>query len=580
MPLTKTEETFLAQISLEAPWELVETFSVMHRWRPEDVNKGADAIGKRLKALGIPFEMHEPTIFLSVPLDASVKLGGKTFRAKPPSMSTSVPEGLSGQLVYLDADEEMFRSYTRDPKEIFKDGGTDGPTRVGGRIAILNGFANPGTCSLLEEWGAKAVIAVNPGIDIHWGTCTTIWGSPDLDDLPRKPKIPVVAVNNQDGNELIAAASAGQSATVSTEMLEGWFPQKVPVVTIPGATEPDRFVLVHGHYDSWEVGIGDNATGDATLLELARVLHTNKGQLRRSVRIAWWPGHSTGRYAGSTWFADHFAADLDEACVAQINCDSPGCRWATSYHQTTCMPEARAHVSAIIQEIAGQEPKFKRPNQAGDYSFNNIGISSYFMLSSTMPDPLRAEKNYYAVSGCGGNIAWHTENDTLEIADRDVLMTDMRIYLLSVLRHANAAYLPVDWRACLAEFLATIDNYQAAAGSAFDLSPSRKATEAICAKLERLYGQIHARTVTEARANEALMRLARVLVPINFTQQARFRHDPAYACPPLPTLASARDLAGAEPERAGFVKTQLLRGQNRYLGALREASRILDAALA
>lgn len=580
MPLTKTEETFLAQISLEAPWELVETFSVMHRWRPEDVNKGADAIGKRLKALGIPFEMHEPTIFLSVPLDASVKLGGKTFRAKPPSMSTSVPEGLAGQLVYLDADEEMFRSYTRDPKEIFKDGGTDGPTRVGGKIAILNGFANPGTCSLLEEWGAKAVIAVNPGIDIHWGTCTTIWGSPDLDDLPRKPKIPVVAVNNQDGNELIAAASAGQSATVSTEMLEGWFPQKVPVVTIPGATEPDRFVLVHGHYDSWEVGIGDNATGDATLLELARVLHTNKGHLRRSVRIAWWPGHSTGRYAGSTWFADHFAADLDEACVAQINCDSPGCRWATSYHQTTCMPEARAHVSAIIQEIAGQEPRFKRPNQAGDYSFNNIGISSYFMLSSTMPDPLRAEKNYYAVSGCGGNIAWHTENDTLEIADRDVLMTDMRIYLLSVLRHANAAYLPVDWRAGLAEFLATIDSYQAAAGSAFDLSPSRKATEAICAKLERLYGQIHARTVTEARANEALMRLARVLVPINFTQQARFRHDPAYACPPLPTLASARDLAGAEPVRAGFVKTQLLRGQNRYLGALREASRILDAALA
>jgi hypothetical protein len=237
-------------------------------------------------------------------------------------------------------------------------------------------------------------------------------------------------------------------------------------------------------------------------------------------------------------------------------------------------------VSAIIQEIAGQEPKFKRPNQAGDYSFNNIGISSYFMLSSTMPDTLRAEKNYYAVSGCGGNIAWHTENDTLEIADRDVLMTDMRIYLLSVLRHANAAYLPVDWRAGLAEFLATIDSYQAAAGSAFDLSPSRKATEAICAKLERLYGQIHARTLAEARANEALMRLARVLVPINFTQQARFRHDPAYACPPLPTLASARDLAGAEPVRAGFVKTQLLRGQNRYLGALREASRIIDAALA
>ena len=26
--------------------------------------------------------------------------------------------------------------------------------------------------------------------------------------------------------------------------------QKVPVATIPGAEEPDKFVLVHGHYDS------------------------------------------------------------------------------------------------------------------------------------------------------------------------------------------------------------------------------------------------------------------------------------------------------------------------------------------
>jgi hypothetical protein len=579
MPLTAAETAMLDQLSLDAPWELVELFSRMPRWMPEDVNVGADAIADRLRKLGVPCDVHEPTIYLSVPISASVTLGGEVLRAKPPSMSASVPGGLEGELVYLDADEDKFRSYTRDPREIFKDGGADGPTRVGGKIAILNGFANPGTCSLLEEWGAIAAIAVNPGIDIHWGTCTTIWGSPDLDDLPRKPKIPVVAVNNPDGQRLIAAAKAGQRARVATELLEGWHPQKVPVVTIPGAVEPDRFVLVHGHYDSWDVGVGDNATGDATLLELARVLHKNRGQLRRSVRIAWWPGHSTGRYAGSTWFADHFAEDLDEACVAQINCDSPGCRWATSYHQTTAMTETREHVAAVISEIAGQAPAFKRPNQAGDYSFNNIGISSYFMLSSTMPDALRAEKNYYAVSGCGGNIAWHTENDTLEIADRTVLMTDMRIYLLSVLRHANAAYLPVDWRASAAEFVSAIDGYAAAAGSAFDLSPSRAAVAALAGKLDALYAAMAAGRADEGRANLALMRLARVLVPINFTLEARFRHDPAYALPPLPMLAPATKLSVADPVEAGFIATQLLRGQNRFTAAMREAARIVDAAL-
>ncbi|MCX7323972.1 MAG: M28 family peptidase [Hyphomicrobiales bacterium] len=579
MPLSATEAAILGHISLDTPWELVETFSRMPRWLPEEVNVGADAIVARLKTLGIPVDVHEPSIYLSVPISASVTLGGKVLRAKPPSMSVSVPGGVEGELVYLDADEEKFRSYTRDPKEIFKDGGVDGPTRVGGKIAILNGFANPGTCSLLEEWGAIAAIAINPGVDIHWGTCTTVWGSPDLDDLPRKPRIAVVAVSNPDGQSLIAAAKAGQRARVSTELTEGWYPQKVPVVTIPGSVEPDRFVLVHGHYDSWDVGVGDNATGDATLLELARVLHANRGNLRRSVRIAWWPGHSTGRYAGSTWFADHFAEDLDEACVAQINCDSPGCRWATSYHQTTAMTETRDHVAAVISEIAGQMPVFKRPNQAGDYSFNNIGISSYFMLSSTMPDALRAEKNYYAVSGCGGNIAWHTENDTLEIADRDVLMTDMRIYLLSVLRHANADVLPVNWRAAVAEFLATIDTYAKAAGAAFDLGPSRAAAATLAARLDVLHAKIASGPTDQRRVNDALMRLARILVPVNFTLEARFRHDPAYALPPLPMLAEATKLSGAEPVQAGFAKTQLLRGQNRFTAAMREAVRVVDSAL-
>ena len=85
-----------------------------------------------------------------------------------------------------------------------------------------------------EQKGAIGVIAVNPGADVHWGICTSIWGTPDLDDLPRKPGIPVVAVNNPDGQELIALAENGGRATIVTEMEEGWYPQKVPVVEIKG----------------------------------------------------------------------------------------------------------------------------------------------------------------------------------------------------------------------------------------------------------------------------------------------------------------------------------------------------------
>ena len=579
--MNTVERTLLDSLSLGAPWSLVEAFAELPRWRPEDVNASAEVIADRLKALDVPVEMHRPNVFLSVPISASVEAAGETHRAKPPSMSISAPDGITGKLVYLGANLKNLRSYSRDVRELFGDSFTnwdDLKAQIAGHILVTEGFGNPALTQLAEEWGAIGLIAVNPGIDIHWGTCTTIWGTPDLDDLPRKPTIPVVAVNNPSGQALIALARDGGEATIRTEMQEGWFDQAIPTVHIPGGSEPEHFVFVHGHYDSWDVGIGDNATGDATLLELARVLWHNRESLRRSVRIAWWPGHSTGRYAGSTWYADAFAIDLDENCVAQINCDSPGCRWATSYHQTTCMPEMQPFVGDVIEEITGAPPEFKRPNQAGDYSFNNIGLSSYFMLSSTMPNEVRAEKGYYDVSGCGGNIAWHTENDTLEIADRDVMMTDLKIYLLSVLRHANAPVLPVDWTRATRDFRATIAGYQEAAGHRFDLDPAQLATSNLEHALDRLYTAIDAGEVSEDAANTVQMALARILVPLNFTRGARFTHDPAYTAPPLPVLHAAMELSEHGDDTVEFAKTQLMRGLNRFVAAVNDARRLVEWA--
>jgi hypothetical protein len=68
-------------------------------------------------------------------------------------------------------------------------------------------------------------------------------------------------------------------------------------------------------------------------------------------------------------------------------------------------------------------------------------------------------------------------------------------------------------------------------------------------------------------------------VPINFTREPRFRHDPAYTCPPLPTLHAAMELAEHGDEILGFAKTQLMRGQNRYLAAIDEGLALVEGAL-
>jgi N-acetylated-alpha-linked acidic dipeptidase len=582
MPIDAREREFLEGLSDELPWALVERFSVEPRWRPEDVNKGADIIVDYARQLGLPIEVHEATIHLSIPHEASVGIGGRTFRAKPPALSAAAPDGLTAQSLYIAANPKNLRLYSRDLRDVFGDsftGWDDFKQRIAGRVLVTEGFGNPALTSLMQDLGAAGLVVINPGKNIHWGTSSMVWGSPGIEDLARQPTIPVVAVNKEDGNAIKAMAQAGEEITITSRLEAGWFRQKVPVVTIPGNEEADRFVLVHGHYDSWDVGVGDNATGDAVLLGLADALWRSRDKLRRSVRVAWWPGHSTGRYSGSTWYADTFGIDLEENCVATINCDSPGCRWATSYHKTTCMSELHDFVSGVITDVTGTPPQFIRPKRAGDASFLNIGISSYFSLSSTMPDELLEEKGYYEVSGCGGNIAWHTEDDQMDIADREILNVDLRIYALSALRHASAKLLPNDWRATAREFAGTLDRYAQSAGDAFDFTPLKNATDGLADKLELFYAAAGTGDLSARDANDAMMRLARILVPLNFARMPRFSQDPAIACPALPALNAATVLGKSSGDVSQAAVVDLRRGANHYLAALRDAGTVIDGVL-
>ena len=573
MPLSAHEHAILDQVTLDEAWPLIEHFSTRMREHPRDVNAAMAHLASRLAHHGIPVTMHRPSLYLSLPGKAQVRCNGVTFRAKPPAFAKAVPQGFSAPLAYVPAKRTDGIDNVFDMK---LERGRD-YSHLAGKIVVTEGFASPGHVSQFEAVGAAGLIAVNPGEAIHWGICTTIWGTPGLQDLERKPSIPAVAVNRAAGEALIAAASAGQAATISAELEEGWFDSDLPVVEIKGTVEPDKFVLLHGHLDSWDVGVGDNAVGNAAMLEIARLLWANRASLRRSVRIAWWPGHSTGRYAGSTWFADRFAIDLDENCVAQINCDSPGCRFASDFFDLACMPEASAFLARVIGDIApdaAAEPA--RPSRAGDYSFNNIGLTGFLMLSSTMPAAKQRELGYYDVGGCGGNIAWHTENDTIAVADPAILERDIRIYLLSVWRTSQCDVLPFDWTQTVSEFIRDIERYQAKALGRFDLSPAHKAAMQLLQQLRDFYRRVDQQAMASEAANAAMLALARILVPINFTRDARFLHDPALSIPPLPTIAATADLGTARDEEVRFIIADLTRGQNRLVAALHGAAAAVE----
>lgn len=563
------EHEVVEAVQIDEPWALVEEFSSLVRESGTDEEREAVArITERLDAWGVPYTLYEPELLISLPRAAALTVDGQAYAAKTPSMARSTePEGESGPIVY------EATGFAQDVNDIFS--GARGTGDVAGKFVVTEGFPMPGKVADLEERGARGVVCIAPGERIHEGICTPIWGSPDLAGWGRQPGIPVVSVSNPDGRRLIEQLAAGEAtATLVAEHEQGWRRIPVLVAELEGTVEPERFVLAHGHVDSWHVGIGDNATGDATLLELARVLGQHRDALERTVRIAWWSGHSHGRYAGSTWFADEFALDLERNCICHINCDSPGCRDADVFEEVYWMAEAEGFARDAIRDFTGLPSEGRPPLRAGDISFNNLGVSTFFMLSSTMPSALREEKGYYAVGGCGGNIEWHTEADTLDIADPERLLRDIRLYTGSTFRAANLPVHPFDFRATVGQIEEVLTSFRDRADGLVDLTSTFERAQSLRSALDALYdfaGKVG--SVEEARpVNDALLKIGRALVRVLYSQAGTYRQDPALNIPLLPELAAAADAVGIVPD--GVVRTEFVRARNRLDAALDEAAEV------
>lgn len=587
------EQAMRDAIRLDEPRALLDRFKTLVR-ESGTVAEGdaANYLVDRLRALGIPVTLHTPELYISVPERAELNVAASGVRrslgARPPSMARSTGDRpITGEVCYVPSRYAAGTSTLFDVPDAARsaDAGSD-PVR--GRIVLTEGFSMPGPVQAFERRGAIAQIYIHPGQRIHEGICTSIWGAPTADSIGRKPTTPVVCINHPDGDSLIGDVQRGTvTAEIKTWLREGWMRCLLPIAEIRGEIDPDEFLLVHGHYDSWYEGIGDNATGDAALLELARVLWTFRDRLKRSVRIAWWPGHSTGRYAGSTWYADTFADDIDEHCIAQLDIDSPGCADATAYEEVMWMAEADALCTGSIRDALGLPAQRVRPLRAGDYSFNQIGPTGLYMLLSNIPIEERKRRGYYAVGGCGGNIAWHTPDDLMPVADLEILRRDLAVYLTTIGRIVNAPLHPFDYAAAVEEIHTAVAGYQRAAAGEVDLSKVLEDLAELAENIRHWRAEAVPRVeraagnATERRhLNAVLRRLARHLVPLNYARGERFDHDPALKFGAVPRLEAAATLTSASTESKPFVKVGLVREVNKVRAIVRAARRELKTSIA
>ncbi len=574
--MTEFESRLLQEVSQERLWQHAKNIS---QWKRISGTPGEQAavqyFRKNLEEYGLKTHLHQFEALLGWPEEAQMEVRSPRnlpIQAITHSLVPSTdPEGLLAEVLYLGAGEAS--DFSNRP--------------VAGKIVMLDGMASPAKVLRGQKHGVRAEIFI---MDRLRDMCVSpVWGTPTPGTADLLPKIPVVSIIREAAGEIKSLLEKGPvTVWIRTKTFLGWRTVSLLTGELRGAKEPDAFVLLSGHHCSWYFGAMDNGTANATMLEVARILAAHQQELHRGIRFAFWPGHTQGRYAGSTWYFDHFWEDLHDHCILHINIDSTGARGADIYH-CLAMPETREFALAAIRDSIGAQGHYARQARAGDQSFWGCGVPSMWMELSQVPPELAADLGSSGLFTAGGQGSsqpqdgmpwwWHTADDTLDKIDPEVHVRDTRVYVLACARAAMLPILPFRYLPAAQFLRETLQGYKIGAGDHFDLElliHRASQLEAEVVALDELLDQVrsgHVDGKTAAAINRGLMKMDRRLVRINFSAVDPFDQDLAVPIPPVPMLEPAGRLNRMDPRapETRYLITELTRNRNRVMFQLHEA---------
>lgn len=509
----KTGTQIAEEISLDLMRETLECFSRLHRYSgSEQGEESVQYIKSYLEKYQIPCEILTYDCYRSLPVSASVAVKGKKYDALPAVYSGEADE-LEAELYYDEASEKGVLSELENLERLkeFK-----------GKIILTNERSGDFARTAYEA-GAAGVIIIWPQTEewLHHMTIGTVWGNPTIHDLHRYCRIPYVEVTNQTGLELKKMCGGEKvKAVLDIKMDDRVVKTSMPVAKIRGKSE--KYVLVSGHYDSWYEGITDNATSNAATLECARVLYEHRAELKRSVKVAFWSGHSDGRYAGSSWYVDTHWEDLEKNCVAHINLDLIGGKNDELVSRGTSLMEKEGLSEDVIEEFSGVRPVLSKGlTRAGDESFSGVGVPiSMLSRFGSKPD------GEYAQWASSYAPWWHSVADTLDKVDEDFLLRDAKINLKIVWEILQSDRIPVDMVRFADYTEKLFREIQAGCTEDFDF----------CGVLERL-GELKAAVIRLEKAieeyriedtDDIIRKISGGMVRLHYTYGSPYYHDPAY----------------------------------------------------
>lgn len=521
---------------------------------------------RTLRAEGIQVKVDTFLAYISDPVSATVEVPGTGFAPEAITVSGSGDvQDLQAPLVDLGGLRDLPPILKVTGERLILD--THGPPgsedaravpNLEGGIALVTGQPRPDPVIQLSRMGAAGVVFVNPEERLNDLTTTSVWGTPSLRNFHRIPTLPVAEVKRSDGDRLRTMLAEGAvEVRMSTETRTGWKTLHLAVATIPGPTPDAPYVLAGGHLDSWHFGGTDNGGANVAMLELTRAFARHQDRLLRGLVVAWWPGHSNGRYAGSTWYVDQEFDELRRRALAYVNFEGLGQIDAKRFG-ATATTSLLGLARSVVLEGVGDSIRPGTPGRNSDQSFNGVGL------------PL-LQLNHSRLAEDGGYWWWHTPDDTRDKVSAEVLKVDADLYAAALTRLLAESPFPVSLSAPVERLGSLLSRRQEEAGDHFDMGEALARQGELLGFMQRVEASLP--SSPDPAMDLALVAILRPVHRILYTGLGPYHPDPAVSVGSLPGLNPVAMLVENEPstDRYRFALTTLEREYARILEALDQA---------
>jgi len=434
MSLSNEEKLFINNIDVEFAYEITKSLVEMSLHKIAGTGRehqAADWIKSKMKEIGLqnvrkePFPVYVRDISKGAELSIIKPIQRKIFAFPMPSTYPTKPDGITGELVYVN------HGYAEDFSE-----------NVEGKIVLLKRVYP-------DMIGEEGYFRSRPILESYFRgvRAAIVFDERAPKDIVRSQiylisplRFPVVTISFKDASFLQQLLDRYGSIEVN---VKSFIQEPMPgtsynvIGEIKGRKYPDQYVILSAHYDTWWHGAVDNLSGVGCILAIAKAIIDSNIHPDRSMIFVvhgaeeeGWPclfGWAVGSYFNIHVHHPDWAGN--SVCLLNIDCvgfDESSCNVESS-------PELYKAIKKVVSDI-GMKPASLHHQ-----------ISPSKMLTYTDSSPYLFEGIPYANITYWKDEYWdyyHTQSDNMDLLTKKCLLWTIKLWGVTSLRFSRSSYIP------------------------------------------------------------------------------------------------------------------------------------------